>query len=383
MNTHSLVNELEAHYPGLWRLLEERVTAEAYFTRFQALSDNYAPTLTVSRVQGPLVESLLADRVGPASQVTVSQSLRGSGTIGVTVGAEPAPIWLSGHADVCSYLTGPWDGAAYPLTPFCMTRAAPGRRAAMALDAPRGRGALARLAEGEMVTDEAGAVRFETERRDLPLWTRVVHHLPASWDRATDEIHGFIDNQGTCAALLLAAEVLSHYKVNAVLLLNDEEEGPVDKGNQGFSRALTRLLHRTPAELLPEVVVVSDVHEQESRLRAGIPTLFGAGALYSGVASGARGSVVPPQLVAFTRELSAALAPYGVKLTENDGYVSRSDDISAMKYTQNVSLIGFAGIYPHFDKTPTSRCGDLVQLTKTLIIYALIAQDTDWRRHVL
>ena len=73
------------------------------------------------------------------------------------------------------------------------------------------------------------------------------------------------------------------------------------------------------------------------------------------------------------------LAPYGIQLTENEDYVSRSDDVSALQYTQNVNLIGFPGIYPHFDRTPTTRCSDLVHLSKTLVVYALIAQDPEWR----
>lgn len=383
MQAQDAIRQLEARYDGLWRRLEETVTAENYFELFKKLSDNYSPTLTVSRVQGPLVNSLLADRVGKASPVTVRASLRKSGTIGVIVGEEPAPVWLSGHADICSYLTGTWDGARYDVTPFCMHRADPGRRAAVALAAPDGHGPLTHLAEGEMVTDEDGRIFFETDTQDLPLWTRVVHHLPATWQQESDEFHGFIDNQGTCAALLLAARVLSHYKVNVLLLLNDEEEGPVDKGNQGFSRALTRLLNRTPYEWLPETVFISDVHQQESRISSGQATFFGRGALYGGMASGARGAVTPPQLLAFTRELAGELAARGIQLTENDGYISRSDDISAMQYTQNINLIGFAGIYPHFDRTPTARCVDVVHLTKTLVVYALIAQDKAWRQAYL
>lgn len=383
MKAKDMIQQLESRYAGLWRQLEEIVTPDNYFELFKRLSDNYSPTLTVSRVQGPLVKSLLAETVGKASPVHVEASLRGSGTIGVLVGQEPAPVWLSGHADICSYLTGAWDGARYEVTPFCMHRADPGRRAAVALDAPNGGDPLTHLAVGEMVTDEEGRIFFETDNRDLPLWTRVVHHLPASWQRESDEIHGFIDNQGTCAALLLAARVLSQYEVNVLLLLNDEEEGPVDKGNQGFSRALGRLLNRTPHDWLPEAVFVSDVHQQERLMKAGQPTLFGQGALYGGLASGARGAVTPPQLLAFTRQLAAELADYGIKLTENGDYISRSDDVSALHYTQNINLIGFPGIYPHFDKTPTARCSDIVHLTKTLVIYALIGQDPAWRQAYL
>jgi len=379
MKAATVLENIDNQYPGLWQKLDEVVSAESYFQVFKQLSDNYSPTLTVSRVQGQLVGSLLDGAVGTASPVKIESNLRGSGTIGITVGGEPAPVWLSGHGDICSYLTGSWDGSGYELTPFCMHRASAGRRSAAALATPAGNGRLDHLAYGDMVTEEDGRITFETDVSDLPRWTRVVHHLPASWNQESDEFHGFIDNQGTCAALILAAGVLSHFDVNILLLMNDEEEGPVDMGNQGFSRAMQRLLNRTPTNQLPELVIVSDMHQQESRLKAGESSLFGKGALYAGAASGARGAVTPPQLVSFTRDLAAELISYDIQLTENDGYVSRSDDVSAMQYTQNINLIGFPGSYPHFDLPPTARCGDLVQLTRTLIVYSLVAQEETWR----
>lgn len=379
MNAQTLLERLDEQYVDLWQRLEEMVTPQATFEIFKQLSDNYSPTLTVSRVQGPLVQKLAQRGAGSRSPLQVAHNARGSGSISLTVGTEPAPVWLSGHADICSYLTGAWENGRYALTPFCMHRAGAGRRAAVALETPQGRGPLQQVAYGDMVTDEEGRVFFETDAPDLPLWTRVVHHLPASWDEESDVFHGFIDNQGTCAALILAARVLSHYAVNVVLLLNDEEEGPVDKGNQGFSRALGRLLNRTPHEKLPQLVVVSDVHQQESHIAAQRGTQFGQGALFSGASSGTRGAVVPPQILAFNRRLAQALALRGIKLTENHGYVSRSDDVSALQYTQNIALIGFPGVYAHFDRTPAARCMDLVHLTRTLIVYALLAQESEWQ----
>ncbi|MCA9916586.1 MAG: hypothetical protein KC445_01480 [Anaerolineales bacterium] len=379
MNAKIFLQTIEQNYPGIWEQMEAEITAVSYFNLFKQLSDNYSPTLTVSRVQGPLVESLLA-----GSNVKVDRNLRKSGSIGLTIGQEPAPIWLSGHADICSYLTGPWDGTGYPLTPFCMPRARPGGRPAVALGTPENGGALARLAEGEMVTTEAGDTVFATQETDLPPWTRVVYHLAATWDQESDKIHGYIDNQATCAALILATRVLSQYNVNVLLLLNDEEEGPVDKGNQGFSRAMRRLLHRTPHNQLPDMVIVSDGH-----MPPGIDPdddssfVGGQGALLGGLSSGGRGAVVPPQLIQFARELAPELAVQGIKLSENPGYISRSDDISAMQYTQNVMLIGFAGTSSHFDLTPTMHCHDLVHLTKTFVIYALLAQDAAWRAKYL
>ena len=374
MGVKEHLQRLERHYPDVWERMEREITAVSTFTLFKQLSDNYSPTLTVSRVQGPLVESLLAD-----TSVKVDRSLRQSGTIGLTIGQEPAPVWFTGHADICSYLTGNWAGNGYPLTPFCMTRADAGARTAVALASPTQSTPLTKLAHGQMITREDGSTFFATDNPNLPLWTRVVYDIDAVWNQETDEIYGYIDNQATCAALILAARVLSHYDVNVLLLLNDEEEGPVDKGNQGFSRAMLRLFNRTPLHQLPSAVINGDVHQAESRLDEGRDSLLGQGALFSGASSLTRGAVTPPQLLDFARDLSAELAAHGIQLTENDSYVGRSDDISAMQFTQNVMLLGFAGTSSHFNRTPTSRCADLVNFTKTVVVYALLAQDAAWR----
>ena len=370
-------------YPHLMETLDRIVTGAAFFSIFQQLSDNYSPTLTVSRVQGPLVEQIIATGAGNHSRLLVDRNTRRSGSITVKVGSGYAPIWLSAHSDICSYLTGRWDGSGYPVTPFCMHRARSGRRAAMALAEPCGEGPLERLIEGTMVTLESGQVRFECADQNLPLSTRIVHHCAAAWDRNTDQLTGFLDNQAGSTAMLLAAQVLSHYDVNVLLLLNDEEEGPVDMGNQGFSRAANRLFHRTPIDELPNYVVVTDGHSQEVALKGGDRSAFGSGASFSGLSSMARGAVTPPQLLAFTRELAGWLATQGIALRETASYVGRSDDISAMQFTPNVSIIGYPNTYSHFEEQPLSHMNDLLQLTKTLVILALIAQDTDWQKSYL
>ncbi len=376
-------DRLLARYPELMATLERTITAEAYFQIFQQLSDNYSPTLTVSRVQGALVEQLLSVGSGNMERMTLDRNARHSGTITVKVGSGKPTVWLSAHADVCSYLTGAWDGSGYPLTPFCMHRVSAGARPAMALAAPRGYGPLERLVEGVMVTDEHDHVRFETARDDLPLHTRVVHHRPASWDRVTGAVSGFLDNQAGSAALLLAAQALSHFEVNALMLINDEEEGPVDKGNQGFSRAANRLLHRTPLDELPDYAIVVDGHGQEDLLRRGAPTTFGKGASFTGMSSQARGAVTPPQLLEFARELQGWAAPFGVGMVEHPGYVGRSDDISLMQFTPNVSIVGYPGAYSHFDQPPLSYMHDLVALTKVLVFMVLAANDEAWQEAYL
>jgi hypothetical protein len=370
-------------YPGILDSLERLVTGEAYFAIFQQLSDNYSPTLTVSRVQGPLVEQILANGAGDPGRIALDRNARRSGSISLKIGARQPALWLSAHADICSYLTGPWDGTGYPLMPFCTHRATSGARAAMALAAPRSEGPLERLVEGQMITLPSGAVRFECNRDDLPLHTRVVHHLAAAWDRASGHVTGFLDNEAGSAALLLAAQVLSHFDANVLMLLNDEEEGPVDKGNQGFSRAANRLLHRTPPGEHPYYAIVIDGHGQEEQLKQNGATTFRQGASFAGLSSNSRGAVTPPQLLAFTRELADWLRPRGINLVEHAGYVGRSDDISLLQFTPNVSIIGYPSAYSHFEHTPVSYMSDLVNLTKTLVLLSLIAQDADWQRAYL
>ena len=374
MQAKSLIDSLNETYPQIWQRLNETITPASCFDVFKQLSDNYSPTLTVSRVQGQLVESLLSD-----SNVTVDHSLRQSGSIGITIGQEPAPVWMVGHADICSYLTQPMVNGRYPLIPFCVPRAEPGPRPAVALGNPKGSGSLEQLATGMMVTDEDGSTHFETDVTDLPSWTRVVYSISAEWNQDTDEAYGYVDNQATCAALIAAARVLTHYDVNVLMVLNDEEEGPVDKGNQGFSRAMLRLLNRTPLEQLPEFVINADVGQQETRIASDLPLQFGKGALFTGDSSNTRGAVVPPQILDFTRDFAEAIAPHGVKLIENPNYTSRSDDIAAMQFTQNVALFAFPATSAHFDKTPTIHAHDLAELAKVFALYALVAQDEAWR----
>lgn len=377
----SLKRVLE-RFPQAVETVNRIITPESFFTTFKQLSDNYSPTLTVSRVQGALVESLIQNGAGNLSRLQVDRNLRRSGSIGVKVGSGKPAIWLSAHADICSYLTGPWDGNGYPLTAFCSHHNKAGRRAAIALAAPAGSGPLERLAEGELVTLADGAIRFECDRTDLPLQTRVVHHLPASWDRASDRVTGFLDNEAGSTAMLLAAQVLSHFEANALILVNDEEEGPVDKGNQGFSRAANRLLHRTPLEELPDYVVITDGHKMEEPFDRP-EVLFGKGATFAGYSSQTRGGVTPPQILSFMRQFAAELREQGISLLEHAGYAGRSDDISAMQFTQNVSIIGYPSAHLHFDQEPLAYLSDLVNLAKTLALLGLVAQDPAWGEQYL
>jgi len=76
MKAATVLENIDNQYPGLWQKLDEVVSAESYFQVFKQLSDNYSPTLTVSRVQGQLVGSLLDGAVGTASPVKIESRLQ-------------------------------------------------------------------------------------------------------------------------------------------------------------------------------------------------------------------------------------------------------------------------------------------------------------------
>ena len=49
----------------------------------------------------------------------------------------------------------------------------------------------------------------------------------------------------------------------------------------------------------------------------------------------------------------------------------------------NVSIIGYPSAYSHFEQPPVAYIRDLVNVTKTLVLLSLIAQDDDWQRDYL
>jgi putative aminopeptidase FrvX len=384
-NDVQLIHEAWAAYPSLFEMLEQHVTPERGFDLFKRLADTYAPSLTARFTRGPMIDSMLQEvEAGP--HLTFHPNYQRSGNVVLEIGkrAEKA-IWCMAHLDFISFLTGEWTGGRYPLTSYCEPRQQPGRYDAIALQYDPDRHAMTEVAQGQLVMDESGKFWFECDNATLPPQTRVMYATQAEWERETGVVYGAIDDAFGCAALILAAQVLSHFPVEALFVLPDEEEGVVEKGNQAFARGSARLLQRTPPHQLPDLVIVTDVHEPSAEAPTGtadgLPLTRGA--LFNGEASKARGGITPPHLLHFQRQLAQSLGQQGVQLREDTGYVGRSDCVSAMMATPNVLRVGFAGAYSHFDQTPRAHIDDLVHLAKSIAAWVVVAQSEEWQERYL
>jgi len=368
----------------LFGRLDEIITPQRSFAFFQTIADTPAPSLTTSYTRAPIIQQLIAEgqQAGICGQnLAAHNNYLGSGNMALSIGQQPKkPIWSMAHLDNISFLTGEYRDGCYALTPFCEARQTEGRRPAVALNYAYASGTMEVVASGWLCS-EKGSHSFECDQADLPPATRIVYASQAAWDRQSGLVTGMIDNAFGCAALLLSAFVLSHFDVEAMIVLTDEEEGVVATGPPAFSRGATRLINRITPEQLPDIITISDHHEDVENLMRGKLDLarFGQGALFAAFASGTKGGVTPPRLLAFQRELAIYLQEHQILLNENPGYVSRSDCVSAMMATPNVALVGYPGAYSHFIDMPRAHIDDLVNLAKTLVIYSLVVQNREWR----
>ena len=369
--------------PDMFERLDRAVTLERAAQWFVRIADTYAPSQAARFTRGRVMREILKES-GAARDMVFHDNLWQTGSVALELGGQPAkPFWLLAHLDITSYALDVHVGGRYRLFPLCYHMSRSGRHAAVALAFAPGGVAGQVIATGEIVTEDDGAkVFFETSVTSLPKGTRIVYHHSTQIDWNRHIVYGNIDNAFGATALLLAAAAIAPYRPDALFAFPDEEEGQTGGGNQAFCKGSARLFHRCPHECFPTAVLVCDVHESKDMAdgpgaRFAVP---GQGATYCELSSRGRGGVTPPPLVNFHHEFAHFLADHGIKLQENrDGYISRSDSVSAMLFLQNIALIGYLGAHRHFDATPEANLTDLVHLAKTVGVYALVAQDPQWQ----
>lgn len=386
-----------ARWPELWDRLHESLTYERAAHVFMRLADTPAPSQLARHTRGRVIEDMLqAEPAFGEAKARYSGNVRATGTVALETGhARRKQLWLITHLDTISYAIHRKEGNRYRLMPLCYHQIKSGRRPGLALQYLPATKSLHVASVGDVVTEAEGReVFFETTGGDLPPGVRIAYQSSARVNWETLALEGNIDNAFACAAAYLAMVFLGSLRNSEtgaspeiLAAFPDEEEGVISPGNQAFCRGSARLFHRMPMEELPDFVMVSDVHEAGDMAdgpgASGVR--MGGGATFSEVASWGKGGVVPPPILAFQRELATFLGTKGIRLRENrDGYLSRSDDVSAMMYTPNIALIGFLGTHRHFDEgPPQANLGDLVHLAKTFVVYSLVAHDEQWRTDYL
>lgn len=390
MTTQALANLL-ASLPEFRGRLDSIVTETRAFDVFHRIADTYAPTLTVSHTRAPVLKRILDEAVQEglyADEVDFTPSRQGTGVAVARLGSSPrSPVWSVAHLDNISFLTGPGQHGAYPLTPFCQSRLTPGERPAVALDLADPEQPARIVATGHIATAERSPGSLEPEHRfvtdcaDLPLATRVCFASTAEWDRTTGMVYGCIDNAACASAQLLAALVVRPYRPNVSILWTDEEEGVVDMGPPTFARAASRLVLRTRPDHMPDLVFVSDIQDLDfaADVDVDIPANFGRGAAMEAFTSRTRGTATPPRLLAAMRNLFAEMENIGVRVLEQGRYLNRNDDVAMTMATPNIVHLCCPGAFTHFQGMPRVHVADIVHMAKALACLWMVAQSADWR----
>lgn len=382
---------LDRTLAGLHGAVERHVTRARVRRYLSALVDTPAPSTFAGPMRVPVLRRLLAEDGALATPTQLIGDFCQTGSPVILTGASAAakPLWLFAHLDTISYLVQPFDGARYPLVPFCVHLVRDGTRPAQAHRFDLARNALVRIADGR-IESEAGRPSFRPDAGAPPLrpGDRVTLSSCYREDADTGIFTGAMDNAGGVAALAVAAPVLAEAGIDAMLAFPDEEEGPVAPGNHMIGRGSSRIVSLLPA---PELAIVADVQQAggdpDADTRGGVENSarLGGGALLAEFSSVARGAVTPPDLYALAHHTAGRLAGLGVLIQEsNNAYSSRSDDVSLMLKTPNIVQLGFPGFNRHHDHgEPRAHLDDVVHLAKALVYMAALGPLMAERRRAL
>lgn len=264
-----------------------------------------------------------------------------TGNLGLALGADKpaADVIIFAHMDRPSFkVRNVTTGELYPV---CAIRFPEGEyRAAMKAIRYRD-GRLVIGARGELLSMSAGGkttltfAPYEGELRWYDILT--VDAEPRFEDdmvRGTglDNCLGVVVALGAAAALKAHEDALRALNRRLLIVFTDHEEGNPEAF---FGHGAARLAYAVPPPVLG--VIDSDAHgvNQDG------PPVMGGGGSHGSVSAWGRGSFVPPNYLRLALErvdAVNALRPGTVQL--NTGYLSRSDDLPAFRWTKVLGMIG-------------------------------------------
>lgn len=330
----------------------------------EAIADTHAPSQTVHYTRAIEVQRILQQH-GNRDDYEFIRNYAKTDNALLYLGGHVPKIVFFAHADEISYLVGDrHDEGSWTLIPYCSDRAEIEYNAVALRYRPSMSG-LEAVAEGTIRMINHGE---KSVPHFFPAWgwvqpgDRLVYHHPLSLE--SDIIRGSIDNSAGVAACLLAVLALCQEapRVRVAFAFTDEEEGPPVL-NSTFARGARRLLRRLDP---PDLCVNVDGHDISQWCS------IGEGAVFAEKTSLCKGGVVPPHLYAAFKELADDMVAHGVRITENPGYVSRSDDVACVEMTSNVLLLGYPVKDPHFNQAvPSASLSDILNLSKAVFWTAI------------
>lgn len=357
------------------RKVREETQPDKALALLKTIAETPGPSQTVSYSRGLAIAQFVREMGG--DQLSVELDLMGTGNVALRFAPTPRVVFLA-HADEISYLVGgaelppvcPEDEFAMPLIPFCNHNAQlEWSGTAHRYDPQLHR--LRQVAEGVIRTGHHRGQQqawFSWEGHGLEPGDRVIYHTPTLLDDS-GLVRGKVDNALGIASLLLAASALQRAgrRPPVWFLFTDEEEGP-PQANASFARSMRRLVHATslPAETL---FVEIDAHEVPHDVTPAPAARFAEKAKFG------HGVVTPPDIYVPFRQFARALEEHGIAVTENTGYVSRSDSVAVMEKYRNVLLCGYEARDTHYRHGwPTASLRGLVALAQLVACISVAAE---------
>lgn len=364
--------------PALLASLDGLLDAEWLYALFCRIAETPGPSQTVAYSRGAAIANLARQEMSGGA-AGIAADLVGTGNTAIRFAATPRIVFVA-HADEISYLVGdavllpdpaPGDPAALPLIPFCNHNAQmewPGSAWHYDMDQT----VLIQTATGLIRTgpDGSGGWRawFSVADGRVEPGDRIIYD--AATQPVTDDLlRGKVDNGLGVTALLAGAIALHRLGLHPPVwfLFTDEEEGP-PQTNANFARGMRRLLHAMdfPGETL---FVEVDAHEIPHGQRPRPQARFAEQARLC------HGVVTPPDLYVPFRRFAGELVDAGVHVSENRGYVSRSDSVALMERYRNVLLWGYDAHDTHYRHGwPTASFAALKALAQLTVCTALAVE---------
>lgn len=264
-----------------------------------------------------------------------------TGNLGLALGAgkPAADLIIFAHMDRPSFKVR--DAASGELYPVCANRFPDGEyRAPMKAMRFEG-GRLIVGARGELRSQRASGADslIFTAREGELQWYDILtlEAEPQIVDgvvRGTglDNCLGVVSALATGAALHAQEGALSQMNRRLLIVFTDHEEGNPEAF---FGHGAARLAYAVPAPALG--VISADAHGVNPKG----PPVMGGGASHGSVSAWGRGSFVPPQYLRLALDRAAevnTVRPGTVQM--NTGYMSRSDDLPAFRWTKVLGMIG-------------------------------------------